>query len=159
MQVKLYITVLWVLLGTIDGRGDAPLLTGLTRRGGHVRAFFETSDHQTSFAMKLGESWGGYRLVSVDFTNGLAVVDNGAKRYTTHFGISTAESSVVPPAQDPNEGKPVALPFTSEEEQFRTQYGQAAFAKWRQERFMQSLDGESDKGVVRPELLDSNVHR
>lgn len=139
---------------------DAPVLTGLTRHAGQIRAFFETPDRQTRFALGLRGEWGGYRLVSVDFTNRLAVVEEGKQTYTTHFGNAATESTTDASSSTLNVPIRLASPFTPEEDEYRARNGQAAFAKWQRERLLQKIEAESapDRGVIRPEIIAEEVH-
>ena len=145
---------------TSRAQSNAPILTGLTRHSGQVRAFFLTPDRQTTFALGLGSEWGDYRLLSVDFTNRSAVVEERKQLYITHFGSSGAEPVDAPAAEVTRFPKRRVFPFTPEEEEYRALHGQAAFTKWQQERLLEKIEaeGRAGSGAIRPEVVGEGAH-
>lgn len=126
------------------GLAEVPVLTGMSRHLGLDRAYFETPDHQVAFSLTVGGEWGNYRLVAVDFTHRLASLEENGLSMVVQFGggaetsaPASAESTKVPPTR-----RRSYSPFTEEEEQFRAVHGQAAFAKWQNDRFLVRFEAE-----------------
>ncbi len=140
---------------------DGPILTGISRHSGQVRAFFQTPDRQTSFALGLGGGWGGYRLVSVDFAQRSAVIEEGEHQYTTRFGDTSAEPQAESISPISRGRKRTVFATSPEEEEYRIKHGRAALAKWQQEQMLQKLEaeGKPGNGIVRPEIIANDDHR
>ena len=129
---------------------DAPILTGVSRQRGQVRAYFLTSDRQHAFSLSPTGEWSGYRLVEVDFKQRTALLEENGHRFLTRFGSGIAEPPS-PPVAAPTKRVTPASPFSAEDELFRAQHGNAAYAELQNQRLAEALKAgttTSDAGVT-----------
>jgi len=161
MNIRLGMIPLLSVGSAVVSLADAPILTGILRHSGQVHAFFLTPDRQTSFSLRPGSDWGDFHLVRVDFDNRLAVIEERNERFIARFGegASTAPEILTTTASPPRQ--PMKLPFTPEEQLFRTQNGHAAFARRQQEQILERLanEGSSSPGAVQGVALPPHASR